>query len=144
MSGTNQFNIGRDTQLTIIGSSGPMTFNIITEFDSKPKYKNLESDAIDGTQRFRDLPMGHGGSFKLDRADSSVTDYFVQQEANFFSGLNPDQVVITQTIAEASGVVTQYQYTGVMLSLEDAGSWKGLDKITQQINWRASRMIKVS
>ncbi len=144
MAGTNQFNIGRDAQLTINGSAGPMTFNIITEFDAKPKYKSLESDAIDGTQRFRDLPMGHSGSFSLDRADSSVTDYFAGQEANFFAGLLPDQVTITQTITEASGAVTQYQYTGVALQLEDAGNWKGLEKITQKINWRATRMLKVS
>jgi hypothetical protein len=141
---TNQFNIGRDTQLTIMGSAGPMSFNIITSFDHKPKYKELESDGIDGTQRFRNLPMGHTGSFKLDRADSNVTDYFAQQEANFFAGLNPDTVVITQTVNEASGAVTQYQWTGVTLQLEDAGAWKGLDKVDQTINFKATRFIKVS
>lgn len=144
MSGTNQFNIGRDSQLTIMSATGPLSFNIITDFDSKPQIKQIESDGIDGTMRFRNLPMGHTGSFKLDRADSNVTDYFAQQEANFFAGLNPDTVTITQTITEASGAITQYQYTGVTLALEDAGNWKGLEKITQSIAFRASRLIKVS
>jgi hypothetical protein len=144
MAGTNQFNIGRDTQLTILGAAGVMNFNIITEFDHKPQYKKLESDALDGTMRYRNLSMGHKGSFKLDRSDANVTDYFVQQEANFFAGLNPDQVVITQTVTEANGGVTQYQWTGVTLQLEDAGSWKGLDKINQVINWEATRMFKLS
>lgn len=144
MAGTNQFNIGRDTQLTIVGAAGPMTFNIIIEFDHKPQYKKLESDGIDGQMRYRNLSMGHKGSFKLDRADNLATDYFVQQEANFFAGLNPDQVIITQTVYEASGIVTQYQFTNVTLQLEDSGSWKGLDKVGQTINWEATRWLKVS
>lgn len=144
MAGNNQFNIGRDSQLTVQGATGPLTFNIITEFDSKPQYKKLESEGLDGTKRFRNLPAGHTGSFKLDRADSSATDYFLQQEANFFSGLNPDSVIITQTITEATGVLSQYQFTGVTLALEDDGTWKGLDKIMQTINFSASRRIKLS
>lgn len=144
MSGTNQFNIGRDSQLTIMSATGPLSFNIITDFDSKPAYKKLESDGIDGTMRYRNLPMGHSGSFKLDRADSNVTDYFAQQEANFFAGLLPDTVTITQTITEANGSVTQYQYTGVTLELTDAGNWKGLEKISQTIGFNATRLIKVS
>ena len=144
MSGTNQFSIGRDAQLTIMSATGPLTFNIITGFDSKPSYKKLESDAIDGTKRVRNLPNGHSGGFKIDRADSSAEDYFLQQEANFFAGLNPDTVTITETITEGNGSVTQYQFTGVTLSLEDAGSWAGLEKVNQVIGFEASRKIKVS
>jgi len=144
MSGTNQFNIGRDAQLTIQGSSGPLTFNIITGFDSKPQYQKLQSRGLDGTKRTRNLPDGHSGSFKIDRADSTAEDYFLEQEANFFAGLNPDTVTITQTISEANGSVSQYQFTGVTLSLEDAGSWAGLEKVNQVINFDATRKIKVS
>lgn len=144
MAGNNQFNVGRDSQLTIMGSAGPMTFNIITDFDSKPQYKKVQSEGLDGVTRFRNLPAGHTGTFKLDRADSMATDYFAQQEANFFSGLAPDNVTITQTVTEANGAVSQYQWIGVTLALEDAGNWKGLDKVSQTINFSASRMVKVS
>lgn len=144
MAGSNQFSIGQQSQLTIVGAAGPMTFNILTEFDAKPQYKKLQSEGLDGVTRFRNLPAGHTGAFKLDRSDSSASDYFAQQEANFFSGLNPDTVTITQTIVEASGAITQYQYLGVTLALEDDGDWKGLDKVVQTIGFSASRKIKLS
>ena len=144
MSGTNQFSIGRDAQLTIMSATGPLTFNIITSFDSKPQYQKVASRGIDGVKRIRNLPDGHAGSFKIDRADSAAEDYFLAQEANFFAGLNPDAVTITQTISEGNGSVTQYQYTSVALELADAGSWAGLEKINQTINFEASRKIKAT
>ena len=141
----NQFSIGRDgAQITIMGASGPMSFNILTEFDSKPQYKDLKVEGIDGITRSRHLPNGHTGTLMFDRADSGVSDYFAQQEANFFAGLSPDQVTITQTITEANGSVSQYQYTQVDLWEDDDGTWKGLDKVPQRVNFYSARKIKVS
>lgn len=145
MAGSNQFNIGRDGfQITIMGSAGPMSFNILVEFDTKPQYKDVKVEGIDGITRSRHLPNGHTGTLMFDRADSALSDYFVQQEANFFSSLNPDQITITQTISEGNGAISQYQYTYVDLWEEEDGSWKGLDKVPQKVSFYAARKIKVS
>ncbi|MDE1009669.1 MAG: hypothetical protein OSB38_28820 [Paraburkholderia fungorum] len=144
--GANSFNVGRDgSQITIFDSIlGQLTFNGMISFDSKPRTKELESEGIDGTTRFRFVPNGHEGSFEFDRQDASVEAAFAQYEANFYAGLPPPTAVITQTINELDSSVTQFQYIGVQLNLTDAGAWKGLDKVNPKVGWKASKKIPLS
>lgn len=143
MTPNNSFNIGRDgAQITIFDSTaGQVTFNGAISFDSKARTKELESETINGTTIFRNVPNGHEGSFEFDRQDSSVEAYFAMLEANFYAGMPTPTAVITQTINELDGTVTQFQYTGCVLKLNDAGSWKGLDKVQPKVGWRASKKI---
>jgi len=144
--GANSFNVGRDgAQLTIRDSiQGTVNFNGMISFDTKPRTKKLESETIDGETRFRSLPNGHEGTFEFDREDSSVTDYFANKEANFFANLPPEDVFITHTINNMNGTVSQHQYIGVDLALDDDGTYKGLDKVVQKVSWRASHKILLS
>ncbi|MFM0630772.1 hypothetical protein [Paraburkholderia xenovorans] len=146
MSGANTFNIGRDgLQLTIFDPSfGQVTFNGLTGFTSRPRYKKLESENADGKTRFRTVPNGHEGSFEIDREDASVHAFFAAKEANFFAQLAPTQAVITQTVQELDGTVSQWQHTDVELALDNAGDWKSLDKVPLQISFQASRWIQVA
>jgi hypothetical protein len=143
MSASNQFNVGKDVTLDITGPNGPLRFNIVTAFESKPNYKSLDSKGLDGVDRYDDLPAGWSGSFTLDRSDSTVDDFFAQKEANFYSGLSANLVNITETISEINGSVNQYRYTGVALTLQDAGSKSADNKIVMKIGFRANRRIKV-
>lgn len=144
MSASNQFNVGKDVSLDIIGPSGPLRFSIMTGFDAKPTYKSLDSKGLDGLDRFDDLPAGWNGSLSLDRADSTVDDFFAQKEANFYSGLASTAVTITETITEINGAVSQYRYTGVSLTLQDAGKKSADSKIAMTIGFRAARRLKVA
>ncbi len=139
----NSFNVGRDgAQITIFDLTlGKQTFNGMTSFDAKPRTKELESEGIDGNTKFRNLPNGHEGTFQFDRQDPGVQKYFALLEANFYSGLPPPSAVITQTINELDGSVSQFQYVGCVLKLTDAGKWTGLDKVTMSVAWKASKMI---
>ncbi|SDR37648.1 hypothetical protein SAMN05443245_5249 [Paraburkholderia fungorum] len=144
--GASSFNIGRDgSQITIFDSvAGQVTFGGMTSFDSRARTKELESEQITGNTIFRNVPNGHEGTFEFDRQDSSIEAYFAQLEANFYAGLPPPVAVITQTIQELSGGLTQFQYTGVQLKLDDAGAWKGLDKVNPKVGWKASKKIPLS
>ena len=146
MSGQNSFNVGRDgSQLTIIDSiAGTVTFNGMVGFGSKPRTKKLESEGINGVTTFRNLPNGHEGTFSFDRQDSSIDAYFATLEANFYAGLPPPTAIITQTVNELSGSISQFQYTGVALDLENAGEWKGLDKVSLAVGFRASKKNPLS
>lgn len=144
MSASGQFNVGKDVTLDIIGPNGPLRFNIVTMFTSKPAYKSLDSKGLDGIDRYDDLPAGWSGDFTLDRADSVVDDFFAQKEANFYSGLSSNLVSVTETITEVNGAVSQYRYQGVALTLQDAGSKSADNKIVLKIGFRASRRLKVS
>jgi hypothetical protein len=144
--GANSFNVGRDgSQITIFDTlAGQVTFNGTTSFDSRARTKELESEQITGSTIFRNVPNGHEGSFEFDRQDSSIEAYFALLESNFYAGGPPPYAVITQTINELGGGVTQFQYTGVQLKLDDAGTWKGLDKVSPKVGWKASRKIPLS
>lgn len=143
MSGLNSFNVGRDGfQITIFDLIyGKQTFSGMTSFDSKPRTKELESEGIDGNTRFRNVPNGHEGTFQFDRGDVNVEKYFALLESNFYANLPPPKVVITHTINELDGSVSQFQYIDGVLKLTDAGSWKGLDKVQQSVGWKASKKI---
>jgi hypothetical protein len=142
----NSFNVGRDgAQLTIIDSLlGPITFNGMISFDTKPRTKKLESEQITGQTIFRNVPNGHEGSMTFDRQDASVESYFATKEANFFAMLPPEVCAITHTINNLDGSISQFQYIGVELELDDAGDYKGLDKVTVKVSWRASQKIQVA
>ena len=144
MSASNQFNIGKDVTLDIVGQNGPLRFPILTGFEAKPSYKSVDSKALDGVDRYDDFPAGWTGSLSMDRADSSIDDYFAQKEASFYSGIPSSSVTITETIQEIGGNITQYRYTGVALTLQEAGSKSAEAKVAMKIGFRASRRIKVA
>jgi hypothetical protein len=146
MAGTNSFNVGRDGyQLTIVDSvAGNITINGITSFAAKPAVVKLKSVSIDGRIQHRTIPDGHNGTIDIDRQDASFDSYFATVEANYFAGLAPSNVFVTHTINELDGSVTQWQYLDVALSPDDAGTWKGQDKITERFTFEAGRKVKVS
>ncbi|MFD2271836.1 hypothetical protein ACFS07_13390 [Undibacterium arcticum] len=53
-------------------------------------------------------------------------------------------VTITETIQEVSGSISQYRYLQVLLTLEDAGNYKGDDSVHQKMRFVAARRVKVS
>jgi hypothetical protein len=146
MTAPNSFNTGRDGyQLTIISATlGKITFNGITSFETKPTVVKLKSVALDGRIRHRTIPDGHTGTIELDRQDASFDTYFAGVEANFFAGLPPDAIFITHTIQELDGSTSQWQYTDIALTPEDAGTWKGQDKVTEKMTFEAGRKIQLS
>jgi len=140
----NGFSVGRDVSLDIVGGSGPIRFNLITNFNSKQTSKEHNVKGIDGITRPVRFFDGWTGAFSIERQDSTVDDYFSQLEANYYAGLNEASVTITETITEVSGGITQYRYTGVLLKLDDAGSWAGDATVKQSLSFMASRRIKVA
>ncbi|AJG19071.1 hypothetical protein [Cupriavidus basilensis] len=146
MAGNNTFNVGRDGyQITIIDSNaGPVSFSGITSFEAKPAFVKLKSVNVNGRIIHRNVPDGHSGTLELDRQDSSFDDYFANVEANYFAGLPPGAVFITHTINELDGSVSQWQYSDVALAPEDAGTWKGQDKVTERMTFDAGRKIRIA
>ena len=142
----NTFNIGRDgAQLTIFDTlQGQVTFNGQISFETKQRTKKLESETIQGNTIFRNVPNGHEGTLTFDRQDASIETYFATKEANFFGLLPPESCIITHTITELSGTITQFQYIGVELELLEAGDFKSLDKVIQKVGFRASQKIQVA
>lgn len=140
----NSFSVGRDVSLDITGPQGPLRFNLITGFSSKPDITDVKVKGLDGITRHARFPDGWSGNFEVTRQDSTIDDYFAQLEANFYAGLNENPVTITETITEASGAVTQYRYQQVLLKLDNAGSWQGDQVVKMSVSFMAARRVKVA
>ncbi len=140
----NGFSVGRDVSLSIVTASGPLRLSLITGFSAKPNTKDQPIKGMDGVTRHLRLPDGWAGSFDVERQDSTVDDYFAQLEANYYAGQNEAPATITETITEPNGSVTQYRYTGVLLKLDDAGSWTGDASVKQRLSFIASRKLKLA
>jgi hypothetical protein len=140
----NSFNVGKDVQLDIVDPvQGVVSFTLITGFTAKQKVKEVSVNGLDGLLRPLILPNGWEGSFNIERSDSLVDDYFAAVEAAYYNGQSVPSATITETISEASGAVSQYRYTGVMLKFEDAGEWKGDNSVKLRVGFAAGRRLKV-
>lgn len=139
----NGYSIGKDLVLDIVGQNGPIRFNNLINFDSKPKQKDQEIVRLDGIHDHLVFEAGWGGTFEFERIDSAIDDYFAQNEANYYAGISNAQITITETITEVNGSVTQYRYDRVVLKLDDRGSWKGDASVHMRVSFMASRRRKI-
>jgi len=140
----NSFSVGRDLTLSIVTGNGPLNLNLITGFQSAPDQAEVKVKGLDGVTRHARFFDGWRGSFNIERADSTVDDYFAQLEANYYAGINEQPASITETITEANGAVTQYRYLNVLLKLDDAGSWAGDQTVKQKLSFVAARRTKIA
>ncbi len=140
----NGFSVGRDIALTIVTGSGPLNLNLITAFKSKQESQETKVKGLDGITRHVRFYDGWSGSFSIERADSTVDDYFSQLEANYYAGIGEQAATITETIQEVSGAITQYRYLNVLLKYEDAGEWKGDSTVKQTLGFVSAQRVKVA
>ena len=139
----SQYNIGRDSTFTLNSTAGLLRPAILTNFTAKQETAQISSMPLNGEPIHNEVPQGWSGSFDFDRANSVMDDFFVRQEGNYYLGIAPDQVTITETIREVGGGLSQYQYVGVSLKMDDAGSRQADQKQVQKVSFRASRRLKV-
>lgn len=139
----NGYSVGRDISLNVMASSGPLVINRITGFDSKQETSQSKVKRLDGINDPLRFFEGWSGSFSIERADSVVEDYFIQLEENYYAGLNEQPATILETITNPDGSTSQYRYERVILSLDDAGNWKGDATVPIKVSFNAARKRKV-
>lgn len=140
----NGYNTGRDVALDFLGpGNSAIRLAIITGFKSKQMTKKEESHGIDGVTRFQYIPGGWDGEFTVDRANVNADQAIFSVEQLYFAGSDVPACIITETINEGNGVVSQWRYTGVQFMMPDHGSWDGDKKVTQKIEWCASFRLRV-
>ena len=141
----NNFTVGKDISVTIQTPTGQLDIaQGITDFSADPMFTELKSKPLNGIPIFGQIPDGWKGSFKLDRFNPRVDNYFAALEAAYYAGANQLAGTIYQTIQEPNGSITQWRFTGVILKLEKAGDFSGDKKVEQTISFMAAQRIKVS
>ena len=143
MPTANGFNTGKDVTLVISTPTGVLQIDGLTGFKAQQLTQALDSKLITGDNIYDEIPLGWSGTFNLERLDSTVDDYFAADENGYYTGVKPNSIVtITQSIQENVGV-TIYRFTGVALKFEDAGEWRGDQKVMQSLSFKSSRRLKV-
>lgn len=139
----NGISVGKDVTITLNNNSGFITTCRIKMFSSKQKTSDRETASLDGINRHVVIPMGWEGDIEMERTSNVIDDYIVGIEDSYYSGQNIPTITITETITEASGAVSQYQYQGVVLRYQDAGNWKADEYITLKLNFSAQKREKL-
>lgn len=141
------FNIGKDQVVSFTNplTGAPITWGNITDFHSKPVSAFLISKPISLPQQVMTTYDGWDGDFTIDRIDATTDDYFAAGEDAFWGGAVIADATIMETIRDSTtGAVHQYQYQGVALKLDDAGSKKSNDRIVMKVSFACQRRIKLS
>ena len=141
----NGISVGKDITIQIANTAvGSITINRVKMHSPKQKNKKLETIALDGLNRHLNIPIGWEGSFEMERTSPAIDSYFANLELGYYNGQTIPLSTITETITEANGLVTQFQYQGCQLALEGAGDWKGDELITQKIDFVATARIQLA
>ena len=140
------FNVGRDVSVSFTHplTGAPITWGLVTEFQSRPETKQIESTPLSAPPVFADPPHGWTGSFTVDRVDNTVDNAFGAVEQAYWAGMTIPSASIVESIQERNGSVSTYQYVGVSLKLDDAGNKTSQNKITMRISFKASQRNTVA
>lgn len=134
-----KYNVGSDTKITILVNGAPFGAQIMTKFEAKQETTQTKSTAIDGRTRARELPVGWNLDMEWDRGNSIVDDFFVQEEANRYSGLQPSDVSLLEVTTNPDGTISRYRFEGVTMKQDTAGERAGDSKVTQKASAFAAR-----
>lgn len=139
----NGLSSGIDHKLVFTDVNGIQQFVIIENFTAKEDAVMDKVISMDGTVRHPKFHEGWSGSFTLERSNNVMDNYIALQEASYYQGTDQLPITITETISEPNGTTSQYQFTGVVITMEDAGNWSGTEIVRQRISFMASRRIEL-
>ena len=122
---------------------GIQSFQLLTGFSKKPNFTRITSNALDGKTRIVDLPDTWEGTITFDRASDAIDAYFAAREEAYHNGQVLPTCMITETIQEVNGGLSQYRYEGVSITMSDAGNAQGKDKVAMTVDFIAGRRKKV-
>ena len=147
MPDINDFSTGRQCRIVILhplAREGRLDLSIVTEFDAKPKFKDIKVDGLDGVNRAKFQPEGWDVTISLDRANAVADDFCGSLEAASYDSGNVVSAVLYQYITETDGSLTTYQFEGLALKMEDAGSWKADSAVKQKMMGHATRRRRIA
>lgn len=140
----NGLTSGIDTKITFTDANGVQQYALLENFTAKEDASIGKEIQINGQVLHPKFHQGWSGSFRLQRNSPFTDAYFATQESSYYLGLDQIPMVITQTITENNGTVSQWQYTNVVLNFDDAGNFSGTEIVKQGVSFMASRRLNMN
>ena len=138
------FTVGQDVKMSIIlPVQGIITFSKVTSLESAPVITEETIQPMNGAPITLTFFKGWTGTIEGDRDDDSVDSFWAAREAAYYKGQNLFGGTLSQTITEATGVISKYLYTDVQFKLAAAGSFKGDAPVMWSMGFTAGRKLKV-
>lgn len=140
----NGLSLGRDYKFDIYTATGLLVLPTLLNFKRKKINHKLSIKPLNSLPIHLNFQEGGWeGSFDVSRADGTLDAYFAAFEADYYAGKNQPTGVIQETIEETAGVLSTYQYQGVVLYFEDAGDAEAEKNVIQRVSFAASTRIKL-
>lgn len=142
----DQFNIGKDIVLSIVGPTGPLsTLGLLVEFEPRPRTTTLQSLPINrnGIPVHRNTYQGWEGTFIYDRQNGNLDILQNILESGFYAGVPDVFFQITEIVNNPDGSVDNYAYTDCILALETGGRWTQNDKVQQRFRFECSQRVPI-
>ena len=139
----NNFSVGKDCQLVVLGPFGRVDLQYVTAFESQQLTAAVRIDRMDGVQMGAELPKGWQGSFEVERGSSAVDDFIAQAEQAFLNAGNVPPGTLYQYVAETNSSTSTYQYDGVVFKLTSAGLYKGDASVKQKLEFFAGSRKRI-
>lgn len=140
----NQFNIGKDVSLSIVGPAGALqSLGLLIEFNARQMVTTLQSLPINqgGIPVRRNTYQGWEGHFMFDRQGTPLDLLANLLEANFYSG-NPDiHFQISETVRNPDGSTDHYTYLDCTLAMDDSGKYAQNAKVEQRVKFEAAQRV---
>jgi hypothetical protein len=76
--------------------------------------------------------------------DTTADDFWAQYEAAYYAGVNQLSGVVYETINEANGSISEWQFNGVVIKLDSAGDFSGDKKVEQSFSGFATQRVRVA
>jgi len=137
--------VGRDVSFQINTPNGQLTLpaNFITSFNSKPLARLEKYLGLTGIINPLVFHEGWQIDLAVARTSAAIDDFWAVLESEYFNGIDILGGTIYETINESGSSVSQFVYSNVQLKLDDAGTYKGNDYVTQNLSGYCSRRQKL-
>lgn len=137
------FNIGKEYSIVVIGPFGRVDFSKVSSFDAKPSVKVVKINPLNSPPIARNIFDGWDVNITIERANSAADDLQALQETAFWAGVIVPSGTVYVYISEIDGSTSTWQYNDCTMHLEDAGSASQEKSVTQKVKIFASQRVRV-
>ena len=130
--------IGKYYRAQIVTALGVLIVPNVTGIHQKQERKKVVSDPLNAPPQHASFPQGWTVGIDFDRTDNTVDAYFAAEEANFWNGGQVLNGTLYVYITEVNGSQSRYMFNNCAFSYDDAGTAKGVDKVSCKISAMAS------
>lgn len=142
----NGMNTGVDYSLLYYdGASGALVdLGDVQNVDIKALKHNIKSQPYNRTPRFGYVPDGFQIEFTITRTGSALEDFMVAAEAAFNAGAIQKPGYLQQTIVNPDGSISKFQYTEMVIFLDDHGTISRDKPVTLKLEGMASSKVPLN